>query len=90
MSSKSVEIYLVHKKLYFTAGPSENYWEVVAERRRIALSDALDENKKYAERIATLEEENRIYKEQLDECKSLIDVLKVYLDLRHEQKFVRS
>lgn len=26
---------------YTLAGPSENYWEVLAERRRIALEDAL-------------------------------------------------
>ncbi|XP_076233199.1 geminin DNA replication inhibitor isoform X2 [Calliopsis andreniformis] len=57
------------------AGPSENYWEVLAERRRIALEDALEENKELSERVERLEEENRIYKEMLDESRALVEVL---------------
>lgn len=57
------------------AGPSENYWQVLAERRRIALQDALDENKELNERVEKLEEENRICKEMLDETRSLVEVL---------------
>ncbi|KAG7208712.1 hypothetical protein KM043_014914 [Ampulex compressa] len=57
------------------AGPSENYWEVLAERRRIALEDALDENRELNERVAKLEEENRICKEMLDETRALVEVL---------------
>ncbi|XP_043788430.1 geminin isoform X1 [Apis laboriosa] len=57
------------------AGPSENYWEVLAERRRIALEDALEDNKELTERVETLEEENRIYKEMLDESRALVEVL---------------
>ncbi|XP_012349156.1 geminin isoform X1 [Apis florea] len=57
------------------AGPSENYWEVLAERRRIALEDALEDNRELVERIETLEEENRIYKEMLDESRALVEVL---------------
>ena len=49
----------------------------MAERRRIALAEALEQNKEYATRISVLEEENQTYKEQLDECRALIDVLKV-------------
>lgn len=59
------------------AGPSENYWEVLAERRRIALQDALEENKELSERVDSLEEENRIYKEMLDESRALVEVLQV-------------
>ncbi|XP_011701850.1 PREDICTED: geminin-like isoform X2 [Wasmannia auropunctata] len=57
------------------AGPSENYWQVLAERRRVALKDALEENKELAERVKKLEEEKRIYKEMLDETKALVEVL---------------
>ncbi|KAF7408511.1 hypothetical protein HZH66_003048 [Vespula vulgaris] len=57
------------------AGPSENYWEVLAERRRIALDDALEENKELRERISKLQEENRLCKEMLDETRALVEVL---------------
>ncbi|XP_043281853.1 geminin [Venturia canescens] len=57
------------------AGPSEQYWEVLAERRRIALEDALDENRELTERVARLEEEKRAYKEMLDETRALVEVL---------------
>ncbi|XP_076183428.1 geminin DNA replication inhibitor isoform X2 [Ptiloglossa arizonensis] len=57
------------------AGPSENYWEVLAERRRIALDDALEENKELSDRVEKLEEENCIYKEMLDESRALVEVL---------------
>lgn len=61
------------------AGPSENYWEVLAERRRIALEDALEDNKELTQRVHTLEEENRLYKEMLDESRALVDVLQEML-----------
>lgn len=59
------------------AGPSENYWEVLAERRRIALEDALEDNKELSERVNKLEEEKKVYKEMLDESRSLVEVLQV-------------
>lgn len=59
------------------AGPSENYWEVLAERRRIALEDALEDNRELIGRVEKLEEENRIYKEMLEESRSLVEVLQV-------------
>ncbi|XP_017886121.1 geminin isoform X1 [Ceratina calcarata] len=61
------------------AGPSENYWEVLAERRRIALEDALEDNKELTERVHALQEENRIYKEMLDESRALVEVLQEML-----------
>ncbi|CAG5089550.1 Protein of unknown function [Cotesia congregata] len=57
------------------AGPSEDYWQVLAERRRIALDDALEENKALTQRVAKLEEEKKIYKEMLDETRALVEVL---------------
>ncbi|XP_003706127.2 geminin DNA replication inhibitor isoform X1 [Megachile rotundata] len=61
------------------AGPSENYWEVLAERRRIALEDALEDNRELTERVEKLEEEKRIYKEMLDESRALVEVLQEML-----------
>ncbi|XP_011170920.1 geminin isoform X2 [Solenopsis invicta] len=58
-----------------SAGPSENYWQVLAEKRRIALKNTLEENKELVKRVEKLEEEKRIYKEMLDETKSLVEVL---------------
>lgn len=49
----------------------------MAERRRIALEDALDENKELMERVSRLEEEKRAYKEMLDETRALVEVLQV-------------
>lgn len=59
------------------AGPSENYWQILAERRRIALKDALEENKILSKRVEKLEEENRIQKEMLNETRALVEVLRV-------------
>jgi len=55
----------------------------LAERRRIALKHALEENKELVKRLERLEEEKRIYKEMLDETKALVEVLQVmylYID----------
>lgn len=56
----------------------------MAEKRRKALKDTLDENKRLsqaneelAQRVEQLEEENRICKEMLDETKVLVEVLQV-------------
>lgn len=61
------------------ANPSENYWQLLAERRRVALADTLEENKTLRQRIEKLKEENHEYKEMLDETKTLIEVLQVIL-----------
>ncbi|XP_012525949.1 geminin isoform X2 [Monomorium pharaonis] len=55
--------------------PSENYWQILAQRRQMALTDVLEENKKLRQEIKKLEEENRVYKEMLDETKALVEVL---------------
>lgn len=51
----------------------------MAERRRVALADTLDENKTLRQRIEKLKEENREYKEMLDETKTLVEILQVIL-----------
>ncbi|XP_058806228.1 uncharacterized protein LOC131672783 isoform X2 [Phymastichus coffea] len=50
------------------AGPSEDYWKVLAERRRVALQDALEENQ-------ILSDQLKVYKEMLDESRALVEVL---------------
>ncbi|XP_025265141.1 geminin [Camponotus floridanus] len=57
------------------AGPSKNYWQVIAEKRRVALKNALEENKELVQCIEKLEEEKRIYKEMLDETRTYAEVL---------------
>ena len=53
--------------------------QVLAEKRRLALKDTLEENKELAKRNEKLEEESRIYKLMLDEARALIEVLQVIL-----------
>lgn len=60
-----------------TDGPSEHYWEILAERRRLALDKALRENQALHEKIELLEAENRQYKTLLEESQALVDVLNV-------------
>ncbi|XP_043526756.1 geminin isoform X1 [Frieseomelitta varia] len=78
-TSRGGKIKIEVEDLTSEAGPSENYWEVLAERRRIALQDALEDNKELTERVEKLEEENRIYKEMLDESRTLVEVLQEML-----------
>lgn len=59
------------------AGPSEHYWETLAERRRVALEKALKENEQQHERISLLEQENEQYKVLLDEAKTVIETFQV-------------
>ncbi|XP_011873972.1 PREDICTED: geminin-like isoform X1 [Vollenhovia emeryi] len=60
--------------------PSENYWQIVAERRRMALVNAIEENEKLAQYIEKLEEENRVYKEMLDVTKTFVEVLQEQIE----------
>lgn len=55
--------------------PSDGYWKVLAERRRIALDVSLKENEELHEKVASLEEELGIARAMLDESKNLVEVL---------------
>lgn len=66
-------------------GPSEGYWEVIAERRRKALEAALKENKELTERIVLLEEENAQCKIMLDETRALVETLTEILNEKNEE-----
>lgn len=56
-------------------GPSEQYWEVLAERRRLALEESLAENMELYEKVNSLEEELSLSKEMLQEARNLVEVL---------------
>lgn len=77
-----MEITCNRKNCFFLAGPSENYWEVIAERRRLALEDALEENKDLTERLAKMEEEYRLCQEMLHETRALVEVLQVCFEIK--------
>lgn len=59
------------------AGPSEKYWEVIAERRRKALEEVLEENQRLHNLITALEEENKSCKILMENSTDLINTLKV-------------
>jgi len=40
--------------------PGENYWQLLAEQRRIALVECLEENRMLHERLQLLEEEKEV------------------------------
>ncbi|KRZ27907.1 hypothetical protein T4B_9969, partial [Trichinella pseudospiralis] len=55
--------------------PSENYWKMMAENRRLALRTALEENKKFCEELAYLREENRLLRVLAEEGQALKEAL---------------
>jgi len=64
-------------KLTILAGPSEKYWEVIAERRRKALEEVLEQNSKLHTLIMALEEENTSCKKSLEQTTNLLNTLNV-------------
>lgn len=59
---------------------SENYWEVLAEKRRVALEESLTENEELYDRIGSLESELNQSRKLLEETRNLVDVLTEMLD----------
>lgn len=63
----------------------EKYWEVIAEKRRVALEESLTENQELYERIASLETELNESNAQLEEARSLVETLTEMLsEAEHE------
>ncbi|XP_055640203.1 geminin isoform X2 [Toxorhynchites rutilus septentrionalis] len=56
-------------------GPSQYYWEVLAERRRVALEESLTENAQLYDKVNDLEEELNTSKQMLEEARNLVEVL---------------
>lgn len=71
-------------------GPSSAYWERLAERRRVALEDALKENETLLERVKYLEEENAQCKILLDETRGLVETLTELLNNPDEEEAVEN
>lgn len=78
-ASQRGKIKIKHDDLTTEAEPSENYYKVLAEKTRIALDNALEEKHILHDKIKQLEEENRSYKEMLDESRALVEVLQEML-----------
>lgn len=57
--------------------PSENYWRVMAEKRRVALENTLAENKRLVERVDDLGKNLCVCKELLEESRTFVEVLQV-------------
>jgi len=70
-----------HNELVILDGPSEKYWEVIAERRRKALEEVLEQNRKLHTIVMALEEENTSCKKLLEQTTDLVNTLKVYMKL---------
>lgn len=58
-----------------TGEPSESYWKVLAEQRRIALDVSLKENEELHDRVHNLEEELNVSRAMLEETQNLVEVL---------------
>ncbi|CAG9562047.1 unnamed protein product [Danaus chrysippus] len=57
-------------------GASEKYWEILSEKRQVALQDALEENEKLRKIIEDLKQENMQFKQMLEEANSFVEVIK--------------
>jgi len=57
--------------------PGENYWQLLAEQRRISLIECLEENRMLHERLQLLEEEKEVAEQMVAESRGLVEVLKV-------------
>ncbi|XP_018319284.1 geminin [Agrilus planipennis] len=64
--------------------PGIDYWKTLAEQRKVALDESLEENGRLKDVIESLEEENKICKEMLNEAKELVAVLQEMMDDRDE------
>ncbi|XP_011141327.1 uncharacterized protein LOC105184313 isoform X2 [Harpegnathos saltator] len=69
-TARGEKIKIEVEDLTSTAGPSQNYWEVLAERRQIALDDAFDEIKTLKDRIQEKQDEVNKLKEQSEKLKA--------------------
>merc|ERR1712150_150812 len=55
--------------------PSENYWKDLAEERRRALKETIDENKMLCSEVEQLKEENRRLSDIAAQAESLVEYL---------------
>lgn len=60
--------------------PSEGYWKVLAEKRRVALDLSLRENEGLYEEVHSLRDQLEISNQMLDESKNLVEILTEMLE----------
>ncbi|CAH2096378.1 unnamed protein product [Euphydryas editha] len=80
VSTKETQVNLENKisaeDLTNPEGASERYWQILAEKRQVALHEALEENEKLRKVIEDLKQENIQYKQMLEEANSFVEVIK--------------
>ncbi|XP_039753151.1 geminin-like [Pararge aegeria] len=57
-------------------GPSTRYWQILAEKRQVALQEALDENEKLRKICEDLKQEIIRNQQLLDEANSFVEVIR--------------
>ncbi|KAJ9598505.1 hypothetical protein L9F63_010825, partial [Diploptera punctata] len=73
-TTEDVEIDI--KDLTSEEEPSENYWKILAERRRVALDEALKENQILNDKVEILQQEKETIYKMYEEAKQALDLLK--------------
>ncbi|XP_052565917.1 geminin-like [Culex pipiens pallens] len=66
---------ITEEDLTSAEGPSQQYWEVLAEKRRAALQESLSENMDLYEQLSSLKEELSTSKQMLQESRNIVEVL---------------
>lgn len=66
---------ITEEDLTTTDEPSDGYWKVLAEQRRIALDLSLKENEELHGRVHNLEDELNVSRAMLEETQNLVEVL---------------
>uniref|UniRef100_A0A1B0DRB6 Uncharacterized protein n=2 Tax=Phlebotomus papatasi TaxID=29031 RepID=A0A1B0DRB6_PHLPP len=74
-SEESCDQQITEADLTSTAGPSQKYWEILAEKRRVALEDALKENEALHEEVKSLKAELDQAHAMLDETNKMVETL---------------
>lgn len=68
--------------------PNAAYWKVMADRRREALEEALNENRALCEKIELLEDEISALRELIDDSAHIINYVHVSLFLNNNYFFI--
>lgn len=66
--------------------PGKEYYKILAERRRVALEEALKENEQLHEKVKLLEEENKQCNILLNETRELVETLTEMLKEGNEEE----
>lgn len=81
---------ITEKDLTSTESPSAAYWEVLAEKRRVALVETLEENEYLHEKVQTLESELNHSKSMLQQSRELVEVLTEMLQEKENEMNERA